>query len=60
MKKWVVITGKQHTIVNSLEEGSTLIDALLKKNPQHTVELVNFEDYLTREDRKRKRGKQSK
>ena len=59
MSKWIVINGDQHTAVNSLEEGSTYLDQLLKQNPKAVVKLIPHAEYLKLDTRKRKRGKNS-
>ena len=56
---WVIINGKEHIRVKTLEEGSELMEKILKENPGHTVQLIPNEVYNTREDRKTKRGKRS-
>lgn len=56
---WVVINGKEHIRVKTLEEGSKLMEEILKQNPGNTVQLIPNEVYNTREDRKTKRGKRS-
>lgn len=56
---WVVINDKEHIRVKTLEEGSKLVDDILKQNPNYTVQLIPNEVYNTREDRKTKRGKRS-
>ena len=59
MNRWVLVDGDKHIIVNSLDEGSNLIDQIMKQRNQANVKLITFEDYLKRDDRKRKRGKKS-
>ena len=56
---WVLINGKEHIRVKTLEEGSKLIEEILKQNPGQRVQLISNDVYNTREDRKTKRGKRS-
>ena len=56
---WVLINGKEHIRVKTLEEGSKLIEEILKQNTGQRVQLIPSDVYNTREDRKTKRGKRS-
>ena len=56
---WVVINGSEHIKVKTLQEGSELVDELLKQNPNTRIQLIPGSVYNTREDRKTKRGKRS-
>ena len=56
---WVVINGSEHIKVKTLQEGSELVDKLLKQNPNTRIELIPGSVYNTRDDRKTKRGKRS-
>ena len=56
---WVVINGDEHIKVKTLQEGSKLVDELMKQNPNTRIQLIPGSVYNTREDRKTKRGKRS-
>lgn len=59
MNKWVVISNNKHIRIDDLDKASDLVHKLLKQNGISEVKLIRLDEYLSSDNRKRKRGKKS-